>query len=422
MPSDLLIIGAGLAGLMAGIHAAQQGLRPRIIATGFGATHWTAGTIDVLGYLPGDPKPVHHPFQAVPQLLAQRPQHPYGLVGVPALRRALQHFQELTTTLGLPYGGGRNPHTNLLLPSPLGAPRPTFLAPVAQRAGDMTREEPYLIVGFRGMRDFYPTLMAENLTRQGHQARAIFLPLDLITPQQDNTPLHLARALDREAVAMRLAQALKSHIQPGERVGLPAILGLERHQQVWGLMQEILAAPIFEIPTLPPSVPGIRLTRALRRHLERDLQVPVDLGMTVMDFHAQAARVQWVRTRASARPLKHRAQAFLLATGGFLGGGFTSDTRGRAWETVFHLPLTIPQDRGQWFRPDFLAAEGHPIFWGGLRADAEMRPVDATGRVVYENVRLAGDLFTDSDPLAERSLEGVALATAWVAVHGLKFA
>ncbi len=419
MPSDLLIIGAGLAGLMAGIHAAQQGLRPRIIATGFGATHWTAGTMDVLGYLPGDPNPVRHPFQAVPQLLTQRPQHPYGLVGVPALRQALQHFQDLTATLGLPYHSGPDPQANLLLPSPVGAARPTYLAPAAQLAGEMTRDKPYLIVGFRGLRDFYPTLMAENLTKQGHQARAIFLPLDLITPHQDNTPLHLAQALDQEAVAMQLARALKPHIQPGERVGLPAILGLDRHQQVWDLMQEVLAAPVFEIPTLPPSVPGIRLTRALRRHLEEDWHIPIDLGMTVMDFHAQGARVQWVRTRASARPLKHRAQRFLLATGGFLGGGFASDAAGRAWETVFQLPLTIPQDRNHWFRPDFLAAEGHPIFRGGLRADARMRALDATGQVVYENVHLAGNLFTDCDPLAERSLEGVALVTAWAATRDL---
>ena len=63
---------------------------------------------------------------------------------------------------------------NLFLPSPAGAARPAFLAPQAQLAGDLSRSEPMLIVGFEGMRDFYPLLIAENLTKSGYQARAVY--------------------------------------------------------------------------------------------------------------------------------------------------------------------------------------------------------------------------------------------------------
>ncbi|MGB4975923.1 MAG: FAD-binding protein, partial [Anaerolineae bacterium] len=49
---DLLVIGAGLAGLQAAITAAQAGARVRLIAKGLSATHWAAGTVDVLGYAP----------------------------------------------------------------------------------------------------------------------------------------------------------------------------------------------------------------------------------------------------------------------------------------------------------------------------------------------------------------------------------
>ena len=44
---DLLVIGAGLAGLQAAITAAQAGARVRLIAKGLSATHWAAGTVDV---------------------------------------------------------------------------------------------------------------------------------------------------------------------------------------------------------------------------------------------------------------------------------------------------------------------------------------------------------------------------------------
>ncbi|MFZ1550960.1 MAG: FAD-binding protein, partial [Anaerolineae bacterium] len=43
---DLLVIGAGLAGLQAAITAAQAGARVRLIAKGLSATHWAAGTVD----------------------------------------------------------------------------------------------------------------------------------------------------------------------------------------------------------------------------------------------------------------------------------------------------------------------------------------------------------------------------------------
>ncbi len=46
---DLLVVGAGLSGLMAAYAAAQAGLQVRVVAKGLGALHWSAGTIDLLG-------------------------------------------------------------------------------------------------------------------------------------------------------------------------------------------------------------------------------------------------------------------------------------------------------------------------------------------------------------------------------------
>ncbi len=416
--TDLLIIGAGLSGLLAGVWARRQGLRTRIAATGLGATHWHAGTIDALGYLPGEDAPVRSPFAALTRLTAARPGHPYALTGEAGLREALAAFRALLDELGLPYGGAANPDENLLLPSPAGAPRPVYLAPAAQLAGDMSRPEPYLLVGFQALRDFYPTVIAENLTKLGFRSRAEFLPIELITDRRDFSTIDLARAMD-SADLSRLANALKRVAAPGERIGLPAILGLRRHGQIIAALREAVGAPIFEIPTLPPSVPGLRLTTVLREHFERDLHGRLDLGMTVIDFRAEAGRVTWVASRASARPVRHRARRFLLATGGILGGGFHSEPRGRVWETIFDLPLTAPQKRSRWFRPDFLAPEGHPVFRGGVRVGPDFRPLTLAGEPAFENLWAAGNLLADSDPISERSLEGVAIATALAAVTSL---
>ena len=49
---DVLVIGAGLAGLSAAAKLAEGGAKVMLIAKGVGATHLGPGTIDVLGYAP----------------------------------------------------------------------------------------------------------------------------------------------------------------------------------------------------------------------------------------------------------------------------------------------------------------------------------------------------------------------------------
>ncbi|HRI57711.1 MAG TPA: FAD-binding protein, partial [Anaerolineae bacterium] len=134
-------------------------------------------------------------------------------------------------------------------------------------------------------------------------------------------------------------------------------------------------------------------------------------GAETIAANGAAGRVQWVETATTSRPMQHRARAYLLATGGILGGGFNSDHTGRIWETVFGLPLTIPQKRHQWFRPAFMDPAGHPVFNGGVAVDEHMQPVDAGGQVLYANLWAAGGALAGVDPIQQHSLEGIAIAT-----------
>jgi glycerol-3-phosphate dehydrogenase subunit B len=369
-------------------------------------------------------EPVERPFDAIQAMSATHPAHPYVLLGAQQVQGALETFASLMAELGLPYYGAADAGENLLLPSAVGALRPVFLAPQAQMAGDSSRPEPLLIVGFRGLRDFYPELIAYNLTRQGCQARAAFLPLSLLTEQSDRNNVHLAQALDDPARRAKLGRELKQLAQPGERIGLPAILGLDDQAAALADLQSAAGAPVFEIPTLPPSVPGMRLYKALRAKLW-SMGVRVDAGMeaigasTIPAHNGTAGRVQWVETATSSRPLKNRAKSFLLATGGILGGGFDSDHTGRLWEVVFDLPVTVPQRRSQWFRPRFMNPAGHPVFNGGVAVDQRMQPVDAAGNVVYANLWSTGGALASVDPIQQHSLEGIAIASGVAAAKAI---
>ncbi|MCY4413047.1 MAG: anaerobic glycerol-3-phosphate dehydrogenase subunit B [Caldilineaceae bacterium] len=452
---DLLIIGAGLTGLFAAYTAARAGLRVRVIAKGMGATHWHAGTIDLLGYLPDVEEPVTNWMHALPALPSS---HPYRLLGEETITKALGSFQRLTVAAGLPY---ERAHANMNLPvasaseeqtphnlepdgyvrdatpgqncqliSPVGAARPVYLAPAAQLAGNLEDEQPLVIVGLEGMPDFYPALIAENLQKQGHRARSATVALSPLTRRSDNSPLQVARMLDQPAAQAQLAKMVVDVVEAGERVGLPAVLGLSAHTRLLTQLHETIVdrgsrtsqshdgpragLAVFEIPTLPPSVPGMRLDTTLRAQLAR-LGVRVEIGMEVCGVRATNRRIEWIETETGSRPLRHRAHNYMLATGGILGGGIRGDRCGRVEETVFNLPLSAPQTRSQWLRPLFLDRQGHPVFQGGVSVDARFRPLDQAGAPVYDNLWAAGAVLAHTDPIRERSREGIALATGYAA-------
>ncbi len=76
--SDVVVLGAGPAGLMAGLAAQRQGARVRVHAKGWGLFHWHAGCVDVLG---------HHPVPAGDgHVASKRPVAPDRHQARPSLR------------------------------------------------------------------------------------------------------------------------------------------------------------------------------------------------------------------------------------------------------------------------------------------------------------------------------------------------
>lgn len=415
MQTDVVVIGAGLAGLVAGWQAARAGRRVRVVTKGWGATHWHAGCIDVLGYHPLDNRrPLESPASGVEQLMRAEPDHPYALVGLTALDQALQALQALSAAAGYPLHGVIN--RNWRLPSAAGGVRPTCLAPETMIAGDLQRREPMLLVGFDPFLDFYAAFAADNLNAQGYLARDV--TLDLPRPEQRRlvNGTNLARLFETEAFRAEVAEALKPRLADAARVGFPAVLGLRGDRAVMVQMdlQARLGREVFEIPVLPPSVPGMRLHHILVAAIEQ-AGGRVFEGMEAVRVDAEGDRLTAVWTQAAARRVAHHAERYVLATGGILGGGIVADASGEVREVVCGLPVAAVPEREDWFAPEFLAPGGHPIYRAGLAVDEQLRPLDAGRKVVYANLRAAGSTLARCDSVRERSFEGVALVTGFVA-------
>jgi glycerol-3-phosphate dehydrogenase subunit B len=396
---DTVVIGAGTAGLVAGARLAESGARVCVLAKGVGSTHLAPGTIDVLGYAPAR---VEEPGRAIGELVAARPDHPYALLGVDTVGEALHWLGEKVAAgplAGYRYVGGLE--RNLLLPTAVGALRPSAFVPETMAAGDAASGEPVCVVGARVLRDFHAALCASNLSKAGVAARAVEVEIEV--ERADQNALGMARRFDDPAWRATFAEQLGPKLADGERVALPAMLGSTDPHGAWADLQERLGRPVFEIPTLPPSVPGMRLFEVLRAAL-RGSGGRLVLGSEVVGAERADGRVVAVRAHAAGRDVRYIAPSFVLATGGFASGAIELASDWVTREAVLGLPLRgAPGPREQRFVGDYFAEQ--PMARVGVAVDGQLRAEGA------ENVLVAGAALPGAVPWREGCGEGVAVAS-----------
>ena len=288
-------------------------------------------------------------------------------------------------------------------------------------AGDMHDTTSTLVVGFRHYQDFYPHLIAENLTLQGIPARPVILELKTLEDRKFSNSRSLAQLFDTAEFRQEVVQALQGQIGDSGRIAFPAVLGLQDALRCHADLESRLARPVFEIPTLPPSIPGMRLHRILVQAIEEH-RGDVFEGMQVTGALASTSRVTSVSSEAGVRDRQHFARYFVLASGGLMGGGLKTGYDGSVVETVFNLPIGAPSQRTEWLSREFLAPGGHTIFKTGVEVNQDFQPIDSDGQVIYDNVLVAGSSLAHCDPIRERSLEGIALATGYSASSRLGIA
>ena len=411
---DVIVIGAGLAGLMAAESAADTGAKVLLLAKGLGSLPLTTGCIDVLGYFPATSKtPLAAPSSEIKRLPAP---HPYGKVGTEGLGAALTHFQKILASENYPYQGSGE--KNILIPTSLGSLHPTGLVPETFREGDLSAPGSVLLLGFEGLKDFFPHFAAANLNflHEKGAAGSVFRAALLKRPDLGEKALNglsLASAFENGEFRASFAKEMRSLLRPGEKLGLPAVLGIDSPKKAWSDLQERVGAPIFEIPLPPPSVPGLRLQNILKSHFQKK-GGRLFIGFSELAPLIEKSRIVGLILGDSRRNAPYRASAFVLATGQFVGGGLDSE-RNRVFETLFGLPLRYPEKRKEWFHSILLTPAGQPFNGFGVEVDRNLQPLDLHGELVYSNLFAAGGILAHGDSMNEKSGGGIAISTGYLA-------
>lgn len=403
---DAVVIGAGLAGLAAALRLARGGAAVTLVTKGIGGLQLSQGTVDLLGY--SDSGRIDAPLAALGEHLASRPGHPYSHFTPEFIAESANWLKDI---LGPELLVG-DPASNVLIPTSVGALRPTSLYQPSMAAGIPAPGASYVIVGLKRLKDFYPKLIAENLSRQNGpdgapiRVRSLIVDVEIRPREVDTTGTNHARALDEPAVRERLAQAIAPHLREGEVVGLPAVLGLN-DAAAWKDIASRLGHEVFEIPMQPPSIPGMRLNQALTALVKKEARFI--LGSAVTGIDVEDGAVKAVRISTAGRETRIETKSLVLAGGGFESGALDMDSYGRVTDSILSLPVLGAE--GQLLHGDFWGSE-QPVFLAGLDVDDEMRPLGADKTPVYSNVHAAGGNLAGATRWREKSGEGIALASA----------
>mgnify|MGYP001418032405 FL=1 len=408
---QLAVIGSGLAGFAASVFALERGIHCAQVGN-TGAIAYTTGYFDLLGS--HQHRLLNDPWAGLDLLQSTESDHPLSRIAKADIRTAFDRFTQTLTEMGISYtkAGDRN----LFALTPAGTLKPTLSVPMTMQSGIEPRDRgaKVLIADFLGLQGFSANEFVANGKVFWPQLSATRLAFPDMESGAQVFPEVMARALEVPVNRERLAERLKAVLGDAESIGIPAIMGIHKPDHVHAELERLVGVPLFEIPTMPPAVPGIRL----REMFEQTFPAK---GLTLVP-QQKVERLELTEGGATLH-LKDsygdvviETDATILATGRFLSGGLQADRQG-VHETLLNIPVSQPTSRSAWYQSDYFDPQGHQINRSGIEVDGHFRPLSADGTPIHERLFAAGILLAHQDWIRQRCGAGVAIASAYKAVE-----
>lgn len=410
MKADIVIIGGGLTALTAGIMLHKAGKRTVIVSAGQSCVQFSSGSFEMLGEMDGKAI-INDPIKAMEGLSES---HPYRRIGAQKVKQYLDSVPSFMAEAGISLEGSteRN-HWRL---TPIGEFKPAWLSfsdyPLIDNPESLGWHTVALL-NFKGYIDFYPSFLARGLEKLGVKCISAQFTIEamdhLRKSASEMRATTMARVLHGEAIT-EMAEALNTLSADADVILMPAVVGLYSEEPLKQL-RSLVKKPLFMVPTMPASVPGVRAQMCLRDYYEK-LGGTYLLGDTVTDgVFGSKGNLQYINT-ANMGSTKLEANDFILASGSFFSYGLEALPQ-RIRETIFDLDTNAPLNRDEWFDRDLFSRQ--PYMEYGVMTDDNFHT--SLNGVTIENLYAAGAVLGGYNPMHEGSGAGVALATAMAVSH-----
>jgi glycerol-3-phosphate dehydrogenase subunit B len=298
---DVLVIGEGLSGLTAAATACQQGAHVMLVSKGPGSFVLGSACLDLDGLNWG--------FLGVEEAGAKRAEE------------AIAFFLELSAAAGCAYEGGVRERR--LVPTIMGTFADVSLAPRPLWKGDPRGAGKAVVVGIEGMFAFDANFVAERLSAHSKDMglptsyRGDIVKLSQSQGQHWLTPLEIASEIDRSPLySQTLIAALKPVVQGVDLLIIPGVLGVNSGDDEIRRFEEAVGCAICELPTLPPSVPGLRLLHRLESHVAA-MGAEICSGFSVQRLCMDGDRCTGAVLETPGKPRTINADAVIVASGKF---------------------------------------------------------------------------------------------------------
>ncbi|PJG84320.1 glycerol-3-phosphate dehydrogenase subunit GlpB [Conservatibacter flavescens] len=421
MNFDTVIIGGGLAGLVCGIKLQEKGQRCAIINNGQAAIDFSSGSLDLLSRLP-DGKNVQNIDRTFAQLVEQAPQHPYSVLGQEVVLAKAREFEQLAQSLNLDLLGTLA--QNHYRVTPLGGLRASWLSPNSVPTvleGEAFAHDRIAILGIEGYHDFQPQMLADNLLQQAPFAHCEVSTGYLNIPELDQLrqaarefrSVNIAQLLEHKLSFHNLVNEIKEAAKGASAVFLPACFGLDT-QVFFTQLREATGLALFELPTLPPSLLGIRQHKQLRYRFEKSGGLMMN-GDRALRAELDGNRVVKIYTEIH-QDIAISAQHFVLASGSFFSNGLVAEFD-RIYEPVFGADILEMADfaadkRLSWTHARF--SQPQPYQSAGVIINSHCQ-VQKSGQFL-QNLFAAGNVIGGYNGIELGCGSGVAVVTAlWAA-------
>jgi glycerol-3-phosphate dehydrogenase subunit B len=403
-----------MAGMASTLFASNQGLSVCQVG-GTREIGFASGLFDLLGVHPMiDGKRWDDPWAGIKELVRDIPEHPYAKLTEKDIKNSFDELLGFLEASGLPYL--RHPDRNVRIITHMGTIKRTYCVPQTMWNGidAFERRKPALLIDFAGLKGFSAGLIVAALSEEWPGLRNALVTFPGKEQMVEVLPEHMANALVISRNYERLADAIRPHVQEAEVVGIPAVLGLYQSSKVISDLAELIGVPVFEISTMPPSIPGLRLKEVFERGL-REKRAGYFPHRKVLEVKEKRYGGFEITIGISGKEQTIISKGIVLATGRFIGGGLSAD-RKNIKEPIFDLPLYQPESRDQWHRKNFFDPRGHLLNQAGIETDHRFRPLGHNGQPVFDTLFAAGSILAHQDWKRMKCGTGLAISTSFGAV------